>query len=39
MPPAEIATAIINVADDYLNGTDVVMKSGDYIAVQNFLRG
>jgi hypothetical protein len=38
-PPAEIATAIMNIADDVLNGRDVILKTGDYISIQNFVRG
>lgn len=38
MPPAEIATAIVNIADDYLNEREVVLKAGDYIALQSFVR-
>jgi hypothetical protein len=37
-PPAEIATAVMNVADDILSDREVVLRSGDYIALQNFLR-
>lgn len=38
MPPAEIATAIMNIADDYLDNRELVLKAGDYIALQNFVR-
>ena len=38
MPPAEIAPAVLNMADDHLAGRQVVLRAGDYIAVQNFLR-
>jgi hypothetical protein len=37
-PPAEIATAIMNIADDVLTGREVVLKTGDYLAIQNFIR-
>jgi len=37
-PPAEIATAIINIADDYLNDREIVLKSGDYIALQGYMK-
>jgi hypothetical protein len=37
-PPTEIATPIVNIADDYLNGREIVVRSGDYIAIQNFAR-
>lgn len=38
-PPAEIASAIINIADDHLNGRTPVIRAGDYISIQNYLRG
>jgi hypothetical protein len=38
MPPAQIATAIMNIADDYINGREAVVRSGDYIALQNYAR-
>ena len=38
-PPAQIETAIMNIADDYINGREPVVKAGDYIAIQNFIRG
>lgn len=38
-PPAEIASAIINIADDHLSGREPVIRAGDYIAIQNYLRG
>ena len=37
-PPQEIATAIYNIADDITTGRDVVLKMGDYISLQGFLR-
>lgn len=37
-PPAEVATAVINIADDFLNNREVVLRSGDYIALQNYMR-
>jgi hypothetical protein len=37
-PPAEIASVIMNLADDYLSGREIVIKSGDYIQLQNNLR-
>lgn len=39
MPPDQIASAVMNVADDVLAGRDVQLKAGDYIALQNFFRG
>ncbi len=38
MPPAEIAPAVLNMADDHLAGRQVVLRAGDYISIQNFLR-
>jgi|GEM_PF-2039635 len=38
MPPAEIAPAILNMADDLAAGTKPTMRAGDYIAIQNFIR-
>jgi len=38
MPPPEIATAILNMADDFMAGRQVAMRSGDYLAIQNFIR-
>ena len=38
MPPAEIAPAILNMADDYMSGRPVTIRAGDYIAVHNHLR-
>lgn len=35
-PPAEIAGAIINIADDVLNGREPILRAGDYIALQNY---
>lgn len=37
-PPAEIATAILNIADEQLSGTEVTLRAGDYIALQNHYR-
>jgi hypothetical protein len=39
MPPDAIASAVMNVADDVLAGRDVQLKAGDYIALQNYMRG
>ena len=38
MPPPEIATAILNMADDFMAGRQVAIRSGDYLAIQNFIR-
>ena len=37
-PPAEIATAIKNIADDHLNGREIVIRAGDYASIQNYVR-
>jgi hypothetical protein len=37
-PPAEIAGAIINIADDVLNGREPILRAGDYIALQNYTK-
>jgi hypothetical protein len=39
MPPPEIETAIMNAADDYLEGRDITLRAGDYIALQSYARG
>jgi hypothetical protein len=33
-PPAAIAPAILNMADDYLNGRTMDLRAGDYFAIQ-----
>lgn len=38
MPPADIAPAILNLADDYMTGREMNLRAGDYIAIQNHLR-
>ena len=38
MPPTEIAPAIINLVDDFKAGRDMVLRTGDYISLQNYLR-
>ena len=38
MPPAEIAPAIMNLAEDYLAGRPVQFRPGDYIMIQNYVR-
>jgi hypothetical protein len=37
-PPTDIASAIINMADDYMAGRQVTIRSGDYLALQNHIR-
>lgn len=37
-PPSAIATAIYNLGDDMLAGRQPTIRTGDYIALQNFLR-
>ncbi len=38
MPPADIAPAILNMADDYLAGRQVAIRAGDYLMIQNHIR-
>jgi hypothetical protein len=38
MPPAPIAGAIMNLADDYMSDRPITIRAGDYIALQNFMR-
>jgi hypothetical protein len=38
-PPPAIEGAVLNAADDYLAGRDITLRAGDYIAVQNYVRG
>lgn len=37
-PPEQIAAAIHNFADDIASGREVVVRAGDYIAINNFIR-
>lgn len=37
-PPPEIAGAVMNIADDFLNDREIIMRSGDYISIQNYIR-
>jgi hypothetical protein len=37
-PPAEIATTIYNMANDFVNGEEMVIRTGDYIALQSHFR-
>jgi len=36
--PRELESVIMNVADDYLAERDIVLRAGDYIALQNYVR-
>jgi hypothetical protein len=38
MPPAEVAPAIINLADDHLSNRPMILRAGDYITIQNYIR-
>ena len=38
MPPADIAPAILNMADDYMAGRQVAIRAGDYITIHNHMR-
>jgi len=37
-PPAQIQTAIMNIADDMMAGRESVMRSGDYIALMGYAK-
>ena len=37
-PPSEIASALMNMAEDLYKGRTIEMKTGDYIAMQNYYR-
>lgn len=37
-PPPQIHTAIMNIADDMMAGRDIVMRSGDYIALMSYAK-
>jgi hypothetical protein len=37
-PPAAIAGAIMNIADEHLTGGEVTLRAGDYIALQGHYR-
>jgi hypothetical protein len=39
MPPEDIAPAILNIADDYMAGNSLNVRAGDYISIQNHIRG
>ena len=36
--PAEIAPAIMNLADDHLSGREISVRAGDYISLQKYFR-
>lgn len=38
MPPAEIASTILNIIDDQKAGRKMTLRAGDYIALQTYLR-
>jgi len=38
MPPEQIAPVIFNMLDDYAAGRPVTVRTGDYIAMQGYLR-
>ena len=38
-PPKQVATAIMNIADDMLSGREIVVRAGDYIDLMNFAKG
>jgi L-arabinose isomerase len=37
MPPEPIRAAVLNVADDYIAGRQITLRTGDYISIQNFI--
>jgi hypothetical protein len=39
LPPREITPAILNIADDYMAGRRLTLRAGDYISLQNYIRG
>lgn len=39
MPPADIAPAILNLANDFANNREMTIRTGDYIAIQKHIRG
>lgn len=38
MPPKEISSAILNLADEYAAGKVMNLRAGDYIALQTYMR-
>jgi hypothetical protein len=39
MPPKDIAGAILNMADDFMANRPMNLRAGDYIDIQNHIRG
>jgi hypothetical protein len=39
MPPAEIAPAIFNLADDAMAGRPLAIRAGDYVSLRSYMRG
>jgi len=37
-PPAAIRTTVVNLADDLVAGREPMIRTGDYIAMQSFVR-
>jgi hypothetical protein len=37
-PPTEIAEAIMNMADDVMSGREPILRAGDYISIQNYIK-
>jgi hypothetical protein len=37
-PPAAIASVIYNINDDMMAGRQPVLRTGDYLAIRNFMR-
>lgn len=37
-PPPQIATAIMNIADDMMSCRDVTIRAGDYISLMQYAR-
>jgi hypothetical protein len=38
LPAADIAPAILNLSNDLLNGREMIIRTGDYITIQNHIR-
>ncbi len=38
MPPADVAPTVLNLADDFIAGRQMTLKTGDYIALQTHMR-
>jgi hypothetical protein len=37
-PPAQIASAVMNISDDVMAGREPVIRAGDYMALMEFAR-